>query len=67
MIFKAEKIFSAFFFAIPKTFPIFAVFYIYRREAGDVRQSCGLFLCPSISHIIPALGNLIGSVPCIVL
>ena len=63
----AEKIFSAFFFAIPKIFPIFAMLNIYRIEAGDVRQLRGLFLCPSISHIIPALGNLIGSVPCIVL
>ena len=36
MIFKAEKIFSAFFFAIPKTFPIFAVNNIY-CQAGDVR------------------------------
>ena len=53
VIFKAEKIFSAFFFANKKTFPIFAVFNIYRREAGDVRQSCGLFLCPYYKHIIP--------------
>ena len=32
MIFKAEKIFSAFFFAIPKTFPIFAMRYLFARR-----------------------------------
>ena len=54
MIFKAEKIFSAFFFAIPKTFPIFAVNNIY-CQAGDVRQLLAGFFYARIKLIILTL------------
>ena len=56
--------FLRFFFANPKTFPIFAVLNIY-CQAGDVRQLlAGFFYARTISNnIIPVLGSLIGSVP----
>ena len=56
MIFKAEKIFSAFFFAIPKTFPIFAMLNIY-CQAGDVRQLLAGFFYARIKLIILTLGG----------
>lgn len=40
--------FFAFFFAIPKTIPIFAVFNIY-CQAGDVRQLLAGFFMPVTS------------------
>ena len=52
----AEKIFSAFFFAIPKTFPIFAMLNIY-CQAGDVRQLLAGFFYARIKLIILTLGG----------
>lgn len=45
------RCFFAFFFAISKTIPIFVVFYIFRNEAGDVRQLFAGFFYARTIHI----------------